>query len=576
MPSQLTALLITAAVITGAFVWMILSRKRSEARHFQDTVRNSWGKQNPRLFSVQEIGEIRRFYDRCDVFGASENAEQPDACGRIDDTTAADVDLDRVFGCIAAGALSSPGQEVLYAYLRHPGLKKGDVERRTALQDFFEGHPEERLEIQKILHQTGFLKQGSFTHCIEDIRQAEPVGRGRFLFLGTATAAALVLLLIRPLPALLLLIALLIADFRVHMSMKQSTLRPVSGFRAILRLLSASDAVIRADIPALSSETEELRRLSSAFRDFRKGSFFVTSGGSVGTGMDEAVLEYIKLLFHVDLIRFDHMLESVRAHESDSLRILELIGSLDAACACASFKASLPVFCRPVFADGEQQEAYYHAEDLVHPLLSHPVPNSIRTMRPVLLTGSNASGKSTFLKSVALSAILAQSIGIVTASSYEAPRFRIFSSMALADNLEGGESYFVVEIRSLKRIFDACEDPHPPVLAFVDEVLRGTNTTERIASSAQILKELAVPGALVFAATHDIELTGLLADSWRNMHFRETVKDGDVCFDYLLKEGRAESGNAIRLLAQSGYPARITDAAGKMAERFEETGEWKL
>ena len=110
--------------------------------------------------------------------------------------------------------------------------------------------------------------------------------------------------------------------------------------------------------------------------------------------------------------------------------------------------------------------------------------------------------------------------------------------MALRDNLAGGESYYIVEIKALKRILDMTEqrtkENTPPVLCFVDEVLRGTNTVERIAASSQILRSLSERGVLCFAATHDIELTELLKDYYTNYHFAEEICDGDVVFNYQL------------------------------------------
>ena len=94
----------------------------------------------------------------------------------------------------------------------------------------------------------------------------------------------------------------------------------------------------------------------------------------------------------------------------------------------------------------------------------------------VFVLGHSGAGKSTFLKMVAVNAVLAQTIHTCTAESYHAPVFRIFSSMALRDSIENGESYYIVEIRSLKRILDVAEERKSPVLCFVDEVLRGTNT----------------------------------------------------------------------------------------------------
>lgn len=193
--------------------------------------------------------------------------------------------------------------------------------------------------------------------------------------------------------------------------------------------------------------------------------------------------------------------------------------------------------------------------------------NSIQTSRSVLLTGSNASGKSTFLKTIAINQILAQTICTCLADRFETNWFRILSSMALKDNILGEESYFVVEIKSLKRIFDSL-DHEIPVLAFVDEVLRGTNTAERIAASSQLLKSLAHKNALVFAATHDMELTTLLEQDMENYHFEEHVEGNNVLFDYKLREGRAYSRNAIALLRSYGFDPEVTEAAEEMAKEF--------
>ena len=198
------------------------------------------------------------------------------------------------------------------------------------------------------------------------------------------------------------------------------------------------------------------------------------------------------------------------------------------------------------------------------------------TKKCVLITGSNASGKSTFLKTAALGAVLAQTICTVPAERWRAPFYRVMSSMALRDDLTGGESYFMVEIRALKRILDACGERQPPVLCFVDEVLRGTNTVERIAASSRILRSLTGEGVLCFAATHDIELTHLLEDVYHNYHFEETIENGDISFNYLLKRGRAQTRNAIRLLEVMGYDGRVIREAEELAERFLETGEWTM
>ena len=145
--------------------------------------------------------------------------------------------------------------------------------------------------------------------------------------------------------------------------------------------------------------------------------------------------------------------------------------------------------------------------------------------------------------------------------------------MALKDNLEGHDSYYIVEIKSLKRILDSIDDKKKPVLCFVDEVLRGTNTVERIAASSQILKSMNGKNVICFAATHDIELTRILKDCYDNYHFQEDFCE-DVVFNYKLMNGPATSRNAIKLLKGIGYDDCITKAADDMANRFLQTGDW--
>lgn len=146
--------------------------------------------------------------------------------------------------------------------------------------------------------------------------------------------------------------------------------------------------------------------------------------------------------------------------------------------------------------------------------------------------------------------------------------------MALRDDLTGGESYFIVEIKSLKRILDESQKEQP-LLCIIDEVLRGTNTIERIAASSRILAELSKKWVLPFAATHDIELSYILDRIYTNYHFEEEVREDEVVFSYILKHGRASSRNAIRLLRMLGYQEELVRRAGEAAEDFERTGVWK-
>ena len=145
--------------------------------------------------------------------------------------------------------------------------------------------------------------------------------------------------------------------------------------------------------------------------------------------------------------------------------------------------------------------------------------------------------------------------------------------MALRDDLESGESYYIVEIRSLKRILDEAQK-EGNILCIIDEVLRGTNTIERIGASSRILGMLKKENVLPFAATHDIELSYILENLYENYHFEEEIGERDVTFHYLLKKGRVTTRNAIRLLEMIGYDQEIVKQANCAVEEFEKTGVW--
>ena len=256
------------------------------------------------------------------------------------------------------------------------------------------------------------------------------------------------------------------------------------------------------------------------------------------------------------------------------MELYDIIGYVDALIGVASYRNGLEAYCIPELWEYKDGKRCLTIDELYHPLIKNPVKNTIDTQKSILFTGSNASGKSTFLKAAAINVIFAQTIHTVLGNQYKACFYRVYSSMALRDDILSKESYFIVEIKSLKRIFSELSQDTTPVLCFIDEILRGTNTVERVAASSQLLEEIAKDNALCFAATHDIELTYLLEDIYANYHFEELLSEGDVSFDYKLKDGRANSRNAIRLLEMIGFEQTVVDKSQQRVETFLEKGIW--
>src|SRR5690606_11610004 len=143
-----------------------------------------------------------------------------------------------------------------------------------------------------------------------------------------------------------------------------------------------------------------------------------------------------------------------------------------------------------------------------------------------LVTGSNASGKSTFLRTIGINSIFSQTLYLALAKSFSSSYFKLLTSIGTTDNIVEGDSYFMAEAKSLKRILDIL-DPNQPVLCILDEIFRGTNTAERISAAKEALNYMIERNCCVVAATHDLELTNLVNERYRNYHFREIIEEKD-------------------------------------------------
>ena len=390
-----------------------------------------------------------------------------------------------------------------------------------------------------------------------------------FALLGGIIVSILLLFVI-PSVAGFLLLFLLAYNIISYYKRKGEIAPYFSAISYLIRMLAHGEQLSKeSHEKVLEHYYEILQKNSSDLKNFRKGAPVVSSENPTGDMMS-FFLDYVRILFHTDLIRFNLMLTEFFKKKEQIVEVFEIVGFLDAMCAIASFREMLPVYCIPEFSN----ETKYHAKELYHPFLKEPVPANMIAKKSVLITGSNASGKSTFIKSAAMNAILAQTIHTVCAKEYQSSFFKVMTSMALTDNLFTNESYYIAEIKSLQRILQETNGTIP-VFGFVDEVLRGTNTVERIAASSQILATLSQSNALMFAATHDIELTYMLEELFENYHFEEQIKDKEILFDYKLKIGRATTQNAIALLRLLGYPEEITKRAKDIAMKFLSEGEWK-
>ncbi len=511
-------------------------------------------------YKPEEMEKISRYFREHEADGF-----------HIDDITWNDLNMDGVFRQMNH-TYSAAGEDYLYYLLRTPVQNGESLEELEQKVRYFSENAEKRVKYQTLFAQIGKTGKYSIYDYLHYLDLLGERSNGKHYLGHLAIAASLLCMLVSVQIGVIALVVVMSRNIIAYFKTKNEIDPYLTSFGYILRLLRNVEDLEKIPAPVFEKELAELKGCLKKMGKFKSGSSILMSASRIGSSGNplEVLLDYVRMIFHIDLIKFNNMLAEVRKNSSEIDRMITLTGSMEAVIAIGCFRASKDVWCLPQFHEGRKLKI----ENAYHPMIENPVKNHIMTERGVLLTGSNASGKSTFLKTVAINAILAQTVHTCMADSYSGGLYRIMSSMALRDDLAGGDSYYIVEIKSLKRILNDSADSGRPVLCFVDEVLRGTNTVERIAASTQILKSLAGRNVLCFAATHDIELTHLLEESYNNYHFEEEIEEDDVVFNYRLRKGRATTRNAIRLLGVMGYEENIIEEAEKQAEHFLKTGSW--
>jgi hypothetical protein len=556
------------AIVAGMIVFVIYSiyQGKNHKRLLMIRLKEQWGAVPTQEYTSEMFESLRAYY-------LSIRNDQTD----VDDITWNDLDMDDIF-LLMNNTQTSIGEEYLYAFLRKPSFSKEDLEERNRLMKFFTANEEKRIIVQTKLHPIGKQTVISVYEYINRLGEKEVKSNVPHYLMILGLLASIGIIFIYPPVGGVLTLVMIVNNIMQYYKEKAQIENYLMLVAYIYRLLDGAKAIYQMNIPEIITYTDTLKKDCATFHAFQKGSSWVTPKSPSGDFFS-AVLDYVRMLTHIDLIKYNQLLRFFKNNRDTLNRIYTNIGFLDAIIAAASFRELLPYYCEPVLSLIPKQETYREekpsicAEDLYHPLIGQPIANSISEHRSVLITGSNASGKSTFIKTLAINAILAQTIYTSTSKSYSGSYFIIYSSMALRDSLFNKESYYMVEIKSLKRILNVINEDIP-VLCFIDEVLRGTNTLERIAASSRILADIASKNALVFAATHDIELTHILEKHYSNYHFQERIEDNEVLFDYKLYEGKAVSKNAIKLLDMLKFPKEITAAAEACAEEFLVRGEW--
>jgi DNA mismatch repair ATPase MutS len=260
------------------------------------------------------------------------------------------------------------------------------------------------------------------------------------------------------------------------------------------------------------------------------------------------LFNFILLLDVLSLLRIKSWKESFNEQHAgwlEALAEIEYVANLSAVA------HNNPDFVFPAIADVPYQII---GKDIGHPMIKaeQRVINSFecRNKQIFLITGSNMSGKSTFLRTIAVNAILGRLGSVVCASSFTVSDFVLFTVMRTEDSLDENISSFYAELKRIRQMLEFIESEKRVVLVLMDEILKGTNSADRNNGTQGLIGQLAQEEALSFISTHDLTLATL--PEVINYNFSSDIIDGEIIFDYRLKEGVCQSFNASELMKQIG------------------------
>jgi DNA mismatch repair ATPase MutS len=245
-----------------------------------------------------------------------------------------------------------------------------------------------------------------------------------------------------------------------------------------------------------------------------------------------------------------------RAHGRTVGRWLAVVGEIEALLSLAAYSYEHPNDPFPEFIEAN---ASFRAEGLGHPLLPSGlcIRNDVNISgetRVLLVSGSNMSGKSTLLRAVGVNAVLAMAGAPVRAARLQMTPLQVGASIRINDSLQEGSSRFYAEITRLRQILDFA-GANPPLLFLLDELLQGTNSKDRRIGAEGIVRALLERRSIGIVSTHDLALTdigGPLDGHLRNVHFQDELANGQMTFDYTLRDGVVTKSNGLELMRSIG------------------------
>jgi hypothetical protein len=480
------------------------------------------------------------------------------SANHVDDKTWSDLEFPRIFSAIDT-TLTRPGSQWLFKRLR---VYADDPQQLTEQYGVYDTLRADAALREKILLKLAYMREDSNAN-IADYLFGEAPDRQKYfvpVLLWSLFSVALLAALIATSSPVLPWLIVVAFNALVVLRLSRHLNRNVETLKACARMLRVADGLAALStgsrpIPALARLAEEAPRRAEARNAIRWFSIHQTNE------LAASLILWLNFGFLVELLSYIHAINKFVRFRAELASTYELVGSLDAAVAIASFLERFPEHCEPVVS----QSPLIAVENGYHPLLAHPVKNSIRLdRRSALVTGSNMAGKTTFIKMVGINVIFGRTMGFCFASQAVIPRSNVMAAIRGDHSIESGKSHYFAEIEAVHAFIESAKRGECKVFV-IDELFSGTNTVERLAAARAVLESIS-QNAQVLVTTHDVELQPVLADRYDLYHFQEDP-DVEGFFDYRLRAGAATARNAIRLLDRMKFPPEVVKIALAYADK---------
>lgn len=505
----------------------------------------------------------------------------------LDAITVEDLGLNEVYADVDR-SYTSPGANVLWNIMLDPLVDPMELAMRDSSIERLRTDEKLRNRAQKILTECGYEVSSDY---MVPLMMEYSVAPGLLVLMGLFGLILLGLILFSIITrsmqaAITLVLPMLLVNALLGSWIERkediSKLRKVKGLSfkggitfqmaSMMNLMNVLKAGVRIsedpDLAEMSSGIREhLKSVKPLFDSFRLFSLLARVD----------VLDYIAQLFLFKHILFYSTQARLKNDNAKLRSFVWAVGYVDALLSIAAYRDDLDQYnepwTKPVLSG---KKAHLKMIDGVHPLIEDCVPNSMElNNQGLILTGSNMSGKSTFMRVLGLNAIMAQTLYMVLAKSYEASPFQVMSSIDPGDDVLTGKSYFMAEAEAVLRIINQL-DGEIPGLFILDELFRGTNPTERISASVQIIDYIQRHNCFLILATHDRDIITYATGNFRKFYFTEKIGSEGLTFDYRLREGVSGTSNAIKILDLLGYPEEITQGARQMIKQEMQLADYQL